>query len=532
MYHPSNASVLGIAEYNAIQAEAARIKELEILIQDTSPDFVEELTTASDSYDREEIVEACRLDINFLAALAMPDTFLYMFSPVHVTAWQILTSGEADVEQKFLQFAIGIPRGHAKTTLIKLFILWCILFSKRRFILVTAAIELHAVNIISDTIEMLGHENIRAVFGDYRIGLETDTKILQKFGFRGRNIVLFGIGAGGSIRGANIGNTRPDVIIMDDIQTKENAESLLQSHSLEEWMVGTLMKSKSQQRCLFIFAGNMFATSFSILKKLKTNPTWIKFISGAILADGNALWPEHRSLESLIEELNNDIAMGQAHIFFSEVLNDTVSGVNSDIDYSKFPHWPWTQHDLPQGKFLLIDPSQGKGKDADVVISCEVYDEQIGIRAVHEEHYSPANLIRRALIIAIQSETYCIAIESMAYQSTLIFWFEHTCKEIGISGISFVPIYTNSHSKNSRIAAGIKAMQTNEIYLHPTVRSIVQRQIADWNPLKRDNKDDILDAIANAPKVMAEYAYDILAKSNLLLQDLGNDQVVEDNHPF
>lgn len=484
------------------------------------------------NYDRLQIIEACKISLNFLAAMAIPDTFAHEFPPTHVTAWSILVDGEADAEHKFLQFALGIPRGHAKTTLIKLFILRCILFTDRKFFLITASTEVHAINIISDVASMLSNSNIKTVFGDYRLGLETDTKSLKKFGYQGRNITLFAIGAEGAVRGTNVGNERPDVIIMDDIQTKECADSPLQSKSLLEWMVGTLMKSKSPRRCLFIFAGNMFAATGSILRQLKTNPTWIKFISGAILADGSALWPELRSLESLIEELNNDIAMGQAHIFFSEVLNDIEAGINSTVDYSKFPEWPWSQEDLPQGKFLIIDPSQGKGKDADVIVSCEVYDAKIGIRSIHEEHYSPANLIRKALIIAIQSETYCIAIESMAYQATLLYWFEYICNEIGISGITFVPIYTNQFSKNSRINSGIKAMQTREIYLHPSVRSLVQRQIADWNPLKRDNKDDILDAVSNAPKVVAEYQYDILAKSNLIVQDAGGAKVLEDNHAF
>lgn len=500
------------------------------IFNSAAPEPAETITTAN--FDRAEIIEACRTNMNFLASIAIPDTFQFMFPDTHLTAWQILVDGEADPEQNFLQIALGIPRGHAKTTLIKLFILYCILFSKRKFFLVAAATEAHAINIVSDVVDMLNGSNILAIFGDWKKGVETDTKQLKKFGFRGRNITLAAIGAEGAVRGLNVKNERPDVMVFDDIQTKECAESALQSKALEEWMVGTAMKAKSPSGCLFIFAGNMFASNYSILKKLKTNPTWLKFISGAILTDGTALWPELRSLDSLIHELNNDIAMGQAHIFFSEVLNDTESGVNNTVDYSKFPEWPWTKGDLPQGKFIFIDPSQGKGKDWDVIITVEVYDGKIGIRTICEDHFSPANLIRKALIIAIQSGSYCIAVESAGYQTTLIFWFEQVCAEIGISGITFLPAYNTTNSKNSRIQKGIHAMQTHEIYLHPSIRSIVQRQIADWNPLKRDNTDDILDAISYAQRVVSEYTYDILCPTSLVLMDSSSAQVVEDNHAF
>jgi hypothetical protein len=513
------------------EEQILRLKN-EILTESSGAELESDPEITSGNFDRLQIIEACKIDLNFFAAISIPDTFVYPFPATHITAWQILIDGEQDSEHKFLQFAIGIPRGHAKTTLLKLFVLRCILFTNRSFFLITCSTEQHAINFISDIELMLNNSNIKAIFGDWRLGLETNTRGFKKFGFNGRSITIFGIGAEGSVRGINVGNSRPDVIVMDDIQTKECADSILMSKALLEWMVGTLMKAKSPKGCMFIFAGNMFAARGSILRQLKTNPTWIKFISGAILADGRALWPEHRSLESLIEELNNDIAMGQAHIFFSEVLNDTNAGINSTVDYSKFPIWPWSKEDLPQGKFLLIDPSQGKGKDADVIVTVEVYDSKVGIRAVHEDYYSPANLIRKALIIAIQSEIYCIAIEAMAYQSTLIFWFEQICQDIGISGISFVPIYTNSYSKNSRISSAIKAMQTREIYLHDSIRSVVQRQIADWNPLKRDNKDDILDAISNAPKVVAEYTYDIMCKSNLLVLEANKAEVVEFNSCF
>lgn len=491
----------------------------------------EELIT-NIAVDRQEVIEACRTQLNFLAAMAMPDIFSYMFSPTHLTAWQILVDGEANAEERFLQIALGIPRGHAKTTLIKLFLLYCILFTTRSFILVSASTEQHATNIIADLVKMMDEPNIKGAFGSWRLGIETNTLQLKKFGFLGRNIVIFGIGAEGAVRGTNINNRRPDVIVMDDIQTKEGAESPLQSKALVEWMFGTLMKAKSQHRCLFIFAGNMYASQHSILRQLKTNATWVKFISGAILADNTALWPEHRNLPSLIQELNNDIAAGQSHIFFAEVLNDTTAGKNANVDYSKFPEWPWTVDELPQGKFILIDPSQGKGKDFDVILRVEVYDAKLGVRDIIQEHYSPGNLIRKALLEAINNDIYCIAVEATAYQSTLLYWFEQVCKTIGISGIDIVPVYQNGISKNARIAGGIKSMQTAEVYLHPKIRSLVHTQIRDWDPMKRDNTDDILDAISNAPKVLADYTYQILAKSNLLFLETVQMTVRDDNHIF
>ena len=236
------------------------------------------------SFQRSEVIEAAKQSVNFLGALAMPTIFKYDFPPVLQAAWQILSEGAASGKQLFPQIALGIPRGHAKTTLIKLFILYCILFTQKKFILVLCSTANNAENIVADIADMLNEPNIKSMFGDWKLGLEINRQDLKKFSFRGRGISIGALGAGGNIRGLNIKHTRPDVMVFEDIQTKECSESQVQSQSLERWMIGTAMKSKSPAGCTFIFVGNMYPGPNAILKKLKSNPGWVKFISGAILA--------------------------------------------------------------------------------------------------------------------------------------------------------------------------------------------------------------------------------------------------------
>ena len=526
-----NRDMLGISEEEYARLLAA--DKLEEIIEEDQPEEEDLLSDAVEegTYNREEVIELCRTDLNFLAATALPETFKYFFPKVMLAIWQFMVLN-SDLAKKFPQLAIGIPRGHAKTTLVKLFILYCILFTKKKFILVISSTSNLAENIISDVADMLDAPNIKAIFGDWRGGMEKDTQTLKKFGFRNRNIILVAIGAEGSLRGLNIKNSRPDVMIFEDVQTRECADSKQQSEILEKWMVGTAMKAKSPEGCLFAFIGNMYPTPYSILKKMKENASWTKFISGAILADGTALWEELRSLESLLEELDNDMASGHPEIFFSEVLNDTEAGMNTTIDFSQFKNWEWKEQDLPQGKFLVIDPSQGKGLDKDCIGYFEVYDEVIGVREIHEENFSPSNLIRHALVIALKNNVRFIAVEAMAYQFTLLHWFEEICKAIGIQGITFMPIYANANSKNSRIQSGLKTLEAGDMVLHDSLRSRVQKQIADWKPMKRDNIDDMLDVIAYGPKVLADYMYDIATPTSITMIENHATGVVENNSPI
>jgi len=465
----------------------------------------------------EEVFNAAREDLNFLAALAMSTVFQYLYPSLFIAAWNLMRDTVAKTRD-FTQLVLGIPRGFGKTTLVKLFILYCILFTNRKFILVISSTSSLAENILADVIDMLNESNIKKVFGDWRVGLEKDTQDVKKFAFRGRNIILAAIGAEGSLRGLNLKNERPDVMIFEDIQSRECADSKVQSDTLERWMVGTAMKAKSPHGCFFVFVGNMYPTPYSILRKLKKNPKWIKFICGGILSSErgmNSLWEELQPLKQLLSELDNDLEMGHEDIFAAEVLNDENAKLNTRIKLDKINEWPYSgELDQPQGRFIIIDPATGKNKgkasntgDLITIAGFDVYDGTAAIARIDEGPYTPRENILRAIYMALKTRTTLIGVEATAYQSTLLYWFGEVCKELEIDGFQFVELQTGGYSKNSRIANGIKMMSKGEIRVHPDVRAAVLNQLSAWNPIKRDNTDGILDTIAYVPSMLEQYGH-------------------------
>ena len=95
--------------------------------------------------------------------------------------------------------------------------------------------------------------------------------------------------------------------------------------------------------------------------------------------------------------------------------------------------------------------------------------------------------------------------EGVAYQSTLLFWFDHYCEQEGITGFYFVELSPKGQAKNNRIKRGLLQLLKGEILLAPAVRSAVLHQIMEWNPLKISNTDDIIDPIGYVDEVMQEY---------------------------
>lgn len=492
-------------------------------------DLVESAVSLQDAHD------LAMVDPDFLAALAMPEVAAYSWPPVFRGVWDWLLE-TVHKERNFDKLALGLPRGFGKSTVIKLFILYCILFTDRKFILVMAATATLAENIIADVFDMLREPNIKAVFGDWELGVEKDTNSVKKFGFRGRNIIVAAIGAGGSVRGLNIKNARPDVMVFDDIQSREDADSQEVSEKLYKWMLGTAMKAKSPTGCMTLFIANMYPTPHSILKKLKHNSQWIKFIAGGILEDGTSLWEELQPIEQLLAEYAADSEAGHPEIFISEVLNDENASVNNLLDVSKLPPYPYDDADISAGSFIVIDPSNDKtNSDAVSIGYFEVHDGKPICMDLLEGRYSPGECIRETLKMGMRRNCTLVFIEANAYQYSLKYWSEQVCIQQGIIGFRFQEIYSGRLSKNSRILTMIKAYSKGELYVHKDCLSLVHNQIAGFNPLKTNNVDGILDLLTYALRIVAEFQHLIAAQGIIAQQEAleSNDNFDEwDNSAF
>lgn len=508
------------------------------------------------SFSHAQVHQLAKESIDFLAGMAIPEVYKYAFPDLYLKAWELITS-LIPRNRDFSQIALGLPRGFGKTLVIKLLLLWAILFSKKQFILVVSENVEKAEAIISDVFDMLGEANIIAAFGNWKDGVESDKNNRKKFTFRGRDIIVKAAGTTGGVRGITEKNRRPDFMVFDDIQSREDSESEVLSRQLETWMTTTAMKAKSPEGCLFLFVANMYPTKGSLLRKLKKNPNWIKFIVGGILSNGTSLWEELQPLHQLLREFANDCAAGQPQAFYSEVLNDENASVNTHIDLSHIPPYPFDEDEVNSGAFIIIDPASDKANsDAVSIGAVVIYGGFPVLREVIEGRFSPGDTIRTAYRMAFRWQASLIVAEAQGYQYSLLYWFEQISQQLGITGIEVVDIYAGQSSKNSRIlkaflslvpSAEKKSQDDNfkgieysgsshppEILIHPEVRAAVFTQITGFNPLRRDNTDGILDLITYIPRVISEFGHMIAYSSPMMQGDLGDTSVVDEleNSPF
>lgn len=464
------------------------------------PETNEFAVSISDAYERG------RVDINFFAALAIPDTCVFKLPDFYVAVWQIIVEGNPEDPEELLRFCLGLPRGHAKTTFIKILITWLIVYDKISFALIVCANAELAENLLSDINDILSSTNIESVYGFWGAALATDSAETKIAAYHSRAVVLVARGWSAGVRGINLKNKRPDFIFCDDVQTRKNDESPTERANLLAELTGTIFKAIAPRgRRTIVYVGNMYSED-CILNQLRKNSSWISMITGAILANGIPLWAELHSLKELRESFNHDEQLGLAHVWFAEVMNDPKSILHSILP-SPLPESNQEDLVMDDGAYVIIDPAGFRiDSDDNVIAGFKKFDSCGYAVAMNRKLKDPSEIVQEAIRMALDIGATLIAVESVGYQQTLGFWINFFMRQMGISHIKVVELQPHGRSKESRIRQYISELYKGTQYIH----SLENRREFTWQASlykigKRNNKDDILDAHAYSLDIRNEF---------------------------
>lgn len=466
----------------------------------------------------EQVAIGIRDDLDYLAAALIPDVAEYPFPPFYKQVWALILSNLHTLPpEDIFRFALGLPRGLAKTTFIKLLVCYLVLHDYDiDFIQVVCATEPLAENFLADVHQMLQAPIVTQLYGSWVGSLTRDTMKVKKADWQGRKLLLVAIGAGTATRGLNLENRRPNLIICDDAQTKENDESDTDRSKLLLWLVGTLFKSltKTKKKAI-LYVGNMYSEE-CILYVFSRSQQWTSLITGGILADGSALWPDIQTVEQMIKEYEHDNALGLGQVWFAEVQNDPVGASSGLLEPGqRIPPCPSTDYEnleLYSTRFITVDPAGLRETSDDNVIGvhCLMEGDSAATITVANGKWKPTTVIKQALTLALTWQVGIIFVESNAYQGTLAFWMEEAIREKSLN-IKVVPIATGKASKFRRIKTWIGQVVGGKWHiLEAKAHSKITFQAYKYKTNKKDNVDDILDVCAQAVLAISKHGKDII----------------------
>lgn len=445
-----------------------------------------------------EIVAALKSNCPFFLNFFLADELEHPVPEFHERTWAYLISLIIE------QVALALPRGHAKTTLAKLAVVWFFLFTPFRFCVYISNTHAVAAEACRDIMNYIRSDNFVSVFGAVQFEVMQDQKGFYKFrlhyidetgNVREKYCILKALGAGQQIRGLNIDNTRPELAICDDLEDQDNTATPVLIKKLAQWFFGAFFKAMSRRRRKVIYIGNMLSNRSLLYHFCEKSDDWHSLRYGCILSDGNPLWSDLWPIEKIKADFEEYRKLNLLPLWFAEMMNLPVAEGNLLIESDDIPYAPAIVPGEQEAAFISIDPAISEKTWAD--------DRAIVAHALNRNgfwqiadyvvgKFPPDQMFWIVVELCQKWRTRCVGIEQAGYQMALKFLFE-TLGAIHHQHFDIVEIPHKNKSKVERLAVWCSLLRKRQWVLNEGDYAVTE-QLLSFDPMKKTNIDDLIDA--------------------------------------
>lgn len=466
-----------------------------------------------------ELVELGAVDSVFFAETFFPKTMRQHTPAFHRQIWEKLDGNDRLV-------SLQVFRGGAKTSICRVFGAKRIAYGNAHTILWVGKSQDHALHSVKWLRKQIEFNRRFADTFQLRPGSKwQDVECEIIHGIDEYPITILALGVTGSVRGVNIDDFRPDLIILDDILDEENTSTPPQRQKTEDLVYGALKESLSPvsespdaKMVLLQTPHNIEDVSMKSLKDSEWScarfSCWTKETENAPVDEQESAWPERFSSEVMRAEKRAAVKRNQLSIFVREKECRIVSQETSAF----LPHW-LKFYDLAPPKnemkiVMTIDPvpppsqvelDKGlKGKDSECLLVMgrhkqDFYLLEYSVKTGHEPSWTIMEFFR----LAIKWRPARIIVETIAYQRTLA-WLLRKAME---QQRKYFVIFENSdkRSKYTKIIDGLSGVTSNgKLYVRPEHADFIQQ----FNEYPDVQHDDVLECAAIACSALQGLMYE------------------------
>ena len=218
------------------------------------------------------------------------------------------------------RLAIAAPRGHAKSTIVSLvYVLWCVLYSKEKLVLIASNTITQAMALLKGIKHQL--ENNALIIDDFpEICCARKPKPWRDSRIQlpnGTMIRVYGVGQ--NPRGIKNDKDRPGLIIADDIENEEQAQSEEQRDKLRSWFRKTLLNTGHPHTNVIVIGTILHQDSLlAALVNRDRSPGWNgrKYKAVEKFSDNPQLWEKWSSIFCSREEYEGNTGPEAAKLYF------------------------------------------------------------------------------------------------------------------------------------------------------------------------------------------------------------------------
>jgi hypothetical protein len=396
--------------------------------------------------------------------------------------------------------AFEVFRGGAKTSLLRVFAAQRISYALSRTIMYVSVSQQHAVFSVRWLKRQVQYNTRWAQLFGLRKGEKWSDEIIEIYhGVDETPITVMAMGITGQIRGFNVDDFRPDLIIADDILNEENTATPEQRKKLSDLFFGALQNSLAPASECPTAKMVLLQTPLhreDLIETCMQDPTWNARRFSAFNEHGESRWPERWTTEVLKAEKESFIRRGLYSLWMREMECTIVAGAGKTFDVTKLQYWDV----LPEGMrcIVAIDPASSESKKADdnVVIAVGFKGLDVFVIAYHADTgVMPDACAAHFFDLVMLCNPVKAAVEGVAYQRVLKWYIDQEM----IRRRMFVPVelVQDRRAKSDRIIQALAGLVAyGHLHIHSSMSKLMQ-QLDDFDSTT-DQHDDVIDALAIA----------------------------------
>lgn len=399
--------------------------------------------------------------------------------------------------------SLMIFRGGAKTTRARIFTAKRIAYGLSRTILYVGKSQDHAARSIEWILKQIQfNPTFAATFGLEPGSKWTGTEVEILHKSLNITIRVLALGITGSVRGVNIDDYRPDLIVCDDITDEENSATKEQRQKIEDLVFGALKESlapasETPDAKMVLLGTPMNPEDINV--KCFQDEQWKSLRVGLLDAEGKSVWESRFPTREVLLEKEAAIRRNQLSLWLREKECTLISRESSFFNIDNLRYWDILPDDMTC--VMVIDPVPPRTEtqlakelktdfEALTIVGRfrgSVYVLEYAANRGHNPEWTLSEFFR----LLLKWKPRRVIVHAIAYEKTLAWLLRNAMKARGHYAV--IEEFADRRSKRDRINDGLAGIIANrEFYVSRDMTDLVA-QIGAYPTV---NHDDIIETAA------------------------------------
>jgi len=494
--------------------------------------IAESVHEANESISLEEAIKIGSEDPDFYGQFFFPKTCRQDGAPMHQEMWEALLSNE-----RFVSFMVH--RDGAKTTIIRLFLSFCIAYGISRTILVVGKSEGAAVRTVEWLQRAVEFNPLWAnAFGLRKGSKWSGGEIDIWHGTDKVPIRVIAVGITGSTRGINVDDYRPDLILVDDPCDEENTATPDARKKTADLFFGALQKSlapASEAPLAKLMLAQTVLNDEDLISLTIKDKQWLSLVFSCFDANGDSRWSARYPTHVLRADKQAHIDRGMLSLWLREMECKVIDDETARFPSNFLQYWEV----VPEGgrTVLALDPTPPprEGEIAKVNTNLDdaailVLREYAGNVYVLDRYVckspDPDELMSKIFELCVAWNAREVYVETILFARVLanLLNKEQLKRRMWLT----VHQVEDKRKKSVRISQNISPLYVmRKLFFHPTQGDLIE-QLTRYPNVPHD---DMLDALSIGLEGLSAWMTDIDDSDSVLQGELMDKQDAIDYPP-